>query len=311
MNSSSLLNDLEACPKRASLSLRLEREALSFHQLLSRGVDFGLAAEVDDPGIAASDEVYRLATARPIETETHDLLGLVEHCASLAEIVTWVLRTGSAWKHPQILDHWVPTCWVGPSGLRRIVLCERWDERRALQEMRSWSTLEGALYGLPATIIAIVLGSMREGRRHGPLTKGWLHPQSRELRFRKRDGGGFEGNWEPVFRERYDGSRDEWLHAMTEDGVTEETIILHPPVEFDAEEAQNIRDLVQRKMAQIGVSDERNLSACFNAIRPCPFRHPCAYFREPEQGKGFVRIEGLTMGEASPLSVRTELQPPL
>ena len=290
MNTSSLLSDFDACPKRAALSMRIERESLSFHQLLARGVDFGLAVDLPDPAMAASDEVYRLATARPIETEQTDLLGLVEHCAALAEIVTWVLRTGDPWQHPEPLDNWRPACWLAPTGLRRIVLCDRWDDRRALGEKRAWSTLEGALYGLPVTIIAICLGPMRDGRRHGPLTKGWLHPQSRELRFRKRDGGGFDGNWEPVWRERFDGSRDEWLEAMTQDGVTEDTIVLHPPVEFDADEAEHISELAECNIALIGKDERRSLSACFDPIRPCPFRHPCAYFREPEEGKGFVTV---------------------
>lgn len=296
--SAALLNDLDQCPKRAQLATRLEREALSFHQLLTRGVEHGLQCDSDDPGKSASDEVMRLALSRPIETEQSDLLGLAEHCSALAEIIVWCLRTGPAWRHPAPLGDWVPSCFTVPGGLRRVVLCDRWDERRALQEMRDWRTLEGALYCLPVTIVAVVLGSMRDGRRHGPLTKGWLHPRSQELRFRKRDGSGFDGNWEPIFRERYDGTREQWIEAMSEDGLSTETLLVHPAIEYSEDETANIRATAARRMEQIrremalpapGTA-ERNLSRCFEAVHPCQYRFPCAYFKEPEELKGFVKI---------------------
>jgi hypothetical protein len=294
VHSSELLNSLDICPKQAQLSTRLEREALSFHQLLSRGVEHGLQHDSEDPGKSASDEVMRLALSRPIETELSDLLGLAEHCASLAEIIVWCLRTGHAWRHPAPLGDWIPSCFTVPGGLRRVVLCDRWDERTALQEMRDWRTLEGALYGLPVTIVAVVLGSMREGRRHGPLTKGWLHPRSQELRFRKRDGSGFDGNWEPVFRERYEGTREEWVEAMNADGLMTETFVIHPEVTFDEAESRAIQKAAKEGMASGMRPDSdpprRNLSRCFDAVHPCQFRFPCAYFQEPEELKGFVKI---------------------
>lgn len=289
--SAALLNSLDQCPKQAQLSTRLEREALSFHQLLSRGVEHGLQCDSDDPGKAASDEVMRLALYRPIETELSDLLGLAEHCSSLAEIIVWCLRTGPAWRHPAPLGDWIPSCFTVPGGLRRVVLCDRWDERRALQEMRDWRTLEGAVYGLPVTIVAVVLGSMREGRRHGPLTKGWLHPRSQELRFRKRDGGGFDGNWEAVFRENYDGTREQWVEAMAADGLSTETFVIQPEVMWTEDEAAKIASAAQRQLREISEGEAvRSLSRCFDAVRPCEYRFPCAYFKEPQEFQGFVKI---------------------
>lgn len=292
--SAALLNSLDICPKQAQLAARLEREALSFHQLLTRGVEHGLQHTSDDPGKAASDEVMRLALSRPIETEQSDLLGLAEHCSALAEIIVWCLRTGPAWRHPAPLGDWIPSCFTVPGGLRRVVLCDRWNERRALQEMRDWRTLEGALYGLPVTIVAVVLGSMREGRRHGPLTKGWLHPRSQELRFRKRDGGGFDGNWEPVFRERYEGTREEWVEAMNADGLATEAFLIHPEITWDQDERSKIADLASENLADVercsGKELPRHLSRCFDSVHPCQFRFPCAYFKEPTESNGFVKI---------------------
>lgn len=289
--SAALLNSLDICPKQAQLATRLEREALSFHQLLTRGVEHGLQCDSDDPGKSASDEVMRLALSRPIETEQSDLLGLAEHCSALAEIIVWCLRTGPAWRHPATLGDWTPSCFTVPGGLRRVVLCDRWDERRALQEMRDWRTLEGALYGLPVTIVAVVLGSMREGRRHGPLTKGWLHPRSQELRFRKRDGGGFDGNWEPIFRERYEGTREEWVEAMNADGLSTETFAIQPAVEFSPDETSPIREIAAAGLFALrSTQANRALSRCFEAVHPCQYRFPCAYFKEPEELKGFVKI---------------------
>lgn len=296
MNSAQLLNS-EDCPKRQSLYLSgLERESLTVHQLLSRGVDLGLRSELNEPGKAAGDEVMRLCLSRPIENESSDLLGIAEHTSALAEIIVWCLRTGNPWQHPDPIklgsETWTPSCWAIPGGLRRIVLCDRWDEHRALREMRDWQTLEGAIYGLPVTIIAVVLGAMRDGRRHGPLAKGWLHPQSQGLRFRKRDGTGFDGNWEPVFRENFDGSREDWIEAMSADDLMAETFVIHPAVEFDAEETGSIRSLAHAKLADIekcsDTEPHRHLSRCFDSLHPCEFRQPCSFFKEPEVGKGFI-----------------------
>jgi len=297
LNSPSSLNSLEVCPKQAQLRRRIERESLSFHQLLYRGVEFGVQSESDDPGKAASDEVLRLCWSRPIETEQSDLLGMAEHVAALAELIVWCLRTGPAWKHPDPLalgsEIWHPACWSIPGGLRRVALVDHWSDRRALQEARDWQTLEGALYGLPVTILAVVLGPMRNGRRHGPLTKGWLHPRNGELRFQKRDGSGFDGNWESVWRESYDGSREDWIEAMNEDGLMAETFVVHSAIEFDARESEKVREVALSKLAQVaasGIEATRNLSRCFDAVRACEYRFPCAYLQEPTELNGFVNI---------------------
>jgi len=314
LNSPSLLNSLEVCQKQASLYAQgLERESLTFHQLLIRGVMHGLECDADDPGKASSDEVMRLCWSRPIETEQSDLIGLAEHVASLAEIIVWCLRTGPAWVHPKPLPNWQPSSWVIHGGLRRVALVDHWSDRRALQEARDWQTLEGALYGLPMTILAVVLGSMRDGRRHGPLTRGWLHPRSGELRFRKRDGNSFDGNWEPAWREQYDDSREDWIEAMNADGVMTETFLIQPPVEFDAEETRSIAEAAKEGIASVihpgTTPPRRNLSRCFDSLRPCEFRHPCAYFKEPTEGKGFVKIEELLTAGSSPSNVQKQWRP--
>lgn len=334
MRSAKLLSS-EDCPKRQSLyASGIEREALSVHQLLSRGIDHGLQCDSEDPAKAASDEVMRLCISRPIDTDNTNLLDIAESTAALAEIITYCLRTGSAWQHPKPLkigEHiWHPSCFAIPGGLRRVVLCDHWGERRALQEARAWETLEGALYGLPVTIIAVCLGAMREGRRHGPLSKGWLHPRSGELRFRKRDGTGFDGAWIPVFRDSYDGTREEWVEAMSADGVMLDTFVVHPAVEFEPDISAGIRLLAQSKLDQVHANvpegvphqsgekidskeasegakgkvhclctiPQRNLSRCFDSIHPCEFRFPCAYFKEPEIGKGFISVPWPRTSEA-------------
>lgn len=297
MTSAKILSS-EDCPKRQSLyASGLEREALSVHQLLSRGVDHGLQCADEDYAKAASDEVMRLCMSRPIETESTNLLEIAESTSALAEIITYCLRTGPAWQHPNPLkvgEHiWHPSCFAIPGGLRRIVLCDHWGERRAVQEARAWETLEGALYGLPVTIIAVCLGSMREGRRHGPLSKGWLHPRSGELRLRKRDGTGFDGAWILVFRDRYDGTREEWVEAMNADGVMLETFVVHPAVEFDADERRSVREVAEAGLGGIAhqvAVPARSLSRCWDSIHPCEFRWPCSYFKEPSESNGFVKI---------------------
>lgn len=274
------------------------------HQLLSRGVDHGLQSEAEYPGKAASDHVMSLCLSRPIETEKTNLLEIAEHTSALAEIIVWCLRTGPAWQHPKPLklgEHiWQPACYAIPGGLRRIVLCDHWSERRALQEARDWQTLEGALYGLPVTIIAVVLGAMRDGRRHGPLSKGYLHPRSGDLRFKKRDGNDFGENWDKVFRESNLFENEQWIEAMSADGVMEETFLIQPPVEFDADQSREIAEVAKVAMDALAHPDiypvRRSLSSCFDSIHPCEFRHPCSYFHEPEIGKGFISVPGRIAG---------------
>jgi hypothetical protein len=230
-----------------------------------------------------------------LDSNQTDILGEAEHLAGIASFVTWVLRTGPAWKRPEPMKLpngtiWTPGAFLDPSEthLRRIVLCSRWDAYRIIEEEHNWRTLESAVYGVPMYLVVIVLGQQRDGRRHGPLCKGWTHPVSKQLRFRKRDGGGFDANWTPIFREQSRFSRDEWLDALVEDGLLPETVLIHP-VDVPQRADENI-SIAESKLVRIQTEGlpEPQLSMCFDRLRLCPFRSCCPRGVEPSKETGFV-----------------------
>lgn len=295
MGTPSRLNDDDFCHRLEFLSRQWERESLFPMQLLSRGIEHGLTCESRDPGQAAGDRVVSLATQRTIETPQEDLLGLVEHYAALADMIVWILRTGDPWSGPgsvELGEHtWIPESYIGPGGLRRVVLCDRWDETRQLSETFDWRTLEAAIYNVPMTLVVVVLGASRDGRRHGPLSRGYIHPVSQQLRFRKRDQTDFGESWSPVFRENFRGDREEWLECMTEDSVLEDHLILHS-VDFPQNFAE-IRTVAELKLDRLeGTVElpEPQLNQCFDPIRKCPFQSCCPYFRLPSESNGFVSL---------------------
>lgn len=291
----SRLSDDDFCSRLEFLGRSWEKESLSPMQLLARGIEHGLTSESEDGGQAAGDRVMSLAVSRPIDTLQSDLLGLAEHTSALADYIVWLLRTGDPWKRPTPVklngQPWEPECYLGPNRtLRRVVLVDRWDDARAIAERFDWRSLEATIYDTPMTLVVVVLGASRDGRRHGPLSRGYVHPVSQQLRFRKRDQSDFGDTWAPIFRENFKGDRDEWLEALTEDGVLEDHLILHP-VELPENQTQilslagdklsSLRDTVEPPVPQLG--------QCFDPIRKCPFRSCCPYFRMPSEELGFLR----------------------
>lgn len=267
-------------------------------QLLYRGVEYGLETPSDDPSQAAGDEVMRLAVSRPIDTPQTDLLGLADHTAALADMIVWILRPGEAWERMTSCvvggEQWSASAYVHSSGLRRIVLCDRWDEERLIQEAHDWRTLEGTIYGLPMTLYIIVLGASRNGRRHGPLSKGWLHPVNQTLRFNKRDDTDFSDSWVSTFRENYLGTQEEWLESMIEDGVLTDCVRTHELAVPDEAYREDIRKLAARKLARIRTQAEipdPQLSQCDGPISPCQFSSCCPYSRMPSERNGFILLE--------------------
>lgn len=289
------LRNSDFCRRREFLERSWELNALTPMQLLSRAVTHGLLSKSKEPDRDAADWLLETACKRPLDTPREDLLGIVEHHQSLAEMIVWILREGPAWERPEAIrvgKHlWEPESFLGPNRtLRRVVLCDHWDEQRAIAETFDWATQESVLYGMPINLIVVVLGPSRDGRRHGPLAKGWIHPVSQQLRFRRRDGTGFDGNWKPIFREHFKGDQAEWLESMQEDQVLDETILVHP---VEIREPDRVRALAGRCLDQmqenVGLPDIQ-LGQCFDVVRKCPFRSACPYFREPSESLGFIKL---------------------
>lgn len=282
----------DSCRRREFLERSWERSVMNPMNALYRSIGDGLESEADDPGQYAGDTLMGLAVSRGLDTSQSDLLGHAEHLAAIADMVTWLLRTGDQWECPADKDGWVSSAYLNASGsrLRRVVLVDRWSEERAVAEEHSWRTLgETAVYRMPMDLIIVALGQNRDGRRHGPISKGYLHPQNHNLRFLKRDGEPFGPSWERVFREESNIGREEWLEEMTEDGVLAECVLTHevPVPEYAAE----IREIIKRKLERIEQTKELpepQFSQCDDPISPCQFSSCCPHFRQPTERGGFL-----------------------
>ena len=296
MKSPELLNSDDQCRRRAFYEQRWQPPQIHPTEALYQSIEFGLEYVGDrDPAEVANDKLMDLAVTRGIDSNQTDLLGEAEHLAGIASFIVWLLRPSLPWKRPEPLKLpngtiWTPGAFLdtSESHLRRVVLCSRWDGYRQVEAEHDWRTLEAEIYGCSMDLVVIVLGQQRDGRRHGPLTKGWTHPVSKGLRFRKRDGSGFDANWTPVFREQANFSRDQWLDALVEDGLLAELILIHPVEPKSA--ISHLAEAKLERMAQTRTPPEPQMSRCFEKFAPCPFRSACPRGEEPSESLGFLPV---------------------
>ena len=300
MTSAELLEGADRCGRIPYLSRSWQRRTMSPMSVLYRAIELGLESPDEDPGQAAGDHVMTLAVDRGLETPQSDLFGLANHLAAIADLVTWILRPQGPWERPENVKVgsavWESGAFLSASGtrLRRILLVDHWNEARELAESHSWRSFgECAAYGMPMDQTIVVLGQNRSGRRHGAFSKAWTHPVSKQIRFRKRDGSGFDGNWTPIYREDWEGSREGWLDAMTQDSVLGDSVLsveLLPP-----DEAPTIRLLAERGLTRLREATalpDPHLSQC-DGISPCAYRDACWTFQPPSEQLGFVRLSSI------------------
>lgn len=299
MNSPELLNSDDACRRLAFLGQCWQPPQIHPTEALYQSIETGLQSTSGDPGDVASDRLMELATSRGLDSNQTDILSEAEHLAGIASFVTWMLRTGPVWKRPEPISLpngtiWNPGAFLSQSEthLRRIVLCSRWDAYRQVEEEHDWRTLEAAIYGVAMDLVVIVLGQQRDGRRHGALCKGWQHPVSKGLRFRKRDGSGFDANWQAIFREQSSFSRDLWLDALVDDGLLSESVLIHTVDTPEPQIRERTLDLAARTVDRLRSEEapEPQLSRCFDRFAPCPFRSCCPRGEEPSEELGFISI---------------------
>jgi len=301
LNSARFLLSDDLCSRRAWYSLRWRTPFLGPKEILYQAVEHGLCAS-GDAGDAAEAHAMDLAVDPGIDTPETDLLGLASHIASLAGFLAWLLRGDAApWKRPEPIalpdgSPWTSRAFMDASEthLRRVVLMDRWDSWAQLALERSWDVAgECSAYGVGMDCLIVEIGSLRSGRWANPFTRGYRHPVSKTLRFRKRDGDDLGATWSKVEREHDSASRDEWLDALTDDGVLGEVVHIHSPNAPDTQMRQQLIDLAGRKLDQLRSVDcppDPHFSQCFDRVRPCPFRSACPRGEEPSESLGFVRL---------------------
>lgn len=302
MGSAEVLLNHDRCPRLAHWGMRWQAANIDASEALALAVEAGVMSEEKDPGQCAGDTIMTIASERRLNVPGSQY-DCALHLASLADIITTVLRTGTpAWAHPTSRA-WQTLVWESSAfieagiRLRRIALVDRWSDERKLHELHSWKTLgEQAIYELPMTITVVVIGHRRIGRYHSQWSKGWLHPRSKTLRIQKRSGESFKGGWVECWREQHDGiSRDYWLDMMHKDHVMPEVLF---PVTVDLPRDNllvPIRALAEHKMQEIVAAPKTpppTISAC-DWPRRCKFHDCCWHLKEPTAHSGFVQLPQL------------------
>lgn len=118
--------------------------------------------------------------------------------------------------------------------------------------------------GLPMAQVVVVLGQNRKGKRYGAWSKGFQHPQSKQLRFRKRSKGSrspgntFKDSWIDCWRvDHAEISNQAWLQAMLTDDVLGDVLIKVDIPVPPAEQCKRIRDMAARKMERLSKMTEK------------------------------------------------------
>jgi hypothetical protein len=246
-----------------------------------------------------------LAAERGLDIEGSGVYPIALHTASLADLVTTLLRCGDLRARPEDKTvgsvNWVSSAYLGASGVRlhRVLLVSRWSSDRAKAERYSWHTLgEQSVYELPMTIHVVVLGQRRDGKYHGSFSKGWLHPHGRMLRIRKRSGESFSGRWTIAWREEQDTiSRDKWSETMEADGVMEDSMFeieCEPPSQKMSSEIRLLAENKLRQIQEYKRVPDMNPSSCFWPT-PCQFVGCCWQFLKPSERNGFVPVSQLSL----------------
>jgi hypothetical protein len=296
------LQSHDRCPRKAFYEKTWVRQTVSPLHALYAAVEHGLTCEEKDPGIAAGDRIMTLAAERGLAVPANDQYTVAEHYAALADLITFTIRTGAPWRRPEPVRVgkavWEPSCFLAASGarLKRIVLVDRWSDERTLSESHSWKSVgEAEAYCLPMTQTVVVIGQHREGRRHSPWSKAWIHPVvTSQIRMRKRSGEPFSGKWRQIWREDEDYNRETWLEAMTSDGILGDVLFETEVPVPEGAGAGKIRRLMERKLMDVEITKvlpDPRPSVCDWPV-PCPFN--CWSFEQPSERNGFVRLSELS-----------------
>lgn len=303
MSTAALLTRLETCERAGYWARGWERRKLDGTEMLAQAVGAGLTeVERSDYGEVAGETVMDLAEHRGLSSRTHQVYDSAVHHAALADIITATIRPAGKppWRPVEPLDGtWTPSCYVDASGshLRRVLLVSAWSDERHHAEMRSWHSFgEVCHYEMPMQQVVIVLGQLRDGKRHGPFSKGFMHPQGSHLRFRRKSKSTnetFNANWRQVWREDVGGdiSVERWLQGMLDDDILRDTCF---PVDVPVPDKQvcaRVRSMAAARLDalhRLKVLPDENLSTCFWPVQ-CVFQPECHAGRKPD-GNRFVQI---------------------
>ncbi len=311
MTSPELLSGLETCP-RIPFWRRWKRNKLSTTETLRETLYRVLTAQECEEraswGQIAGETVLDLATSPGIEVDGEVVYACAMNHAHLADLLVTTLRKAAdkPWVVPERVQNWTSSCLMSPEGdkLRRIVLVSHWNDDRHYSECRNWFTLgEMAAYNLPMSLIVLVIGQERNGRRHSYWTKALKHVIGHtHIRFRRRVGtvnAGFKESWVEIWREDHEEiSRETWLNAMLKDDVMRDLVYRVEMPALPQWQRTYFLDIAMRKLETIKNMKEKpplQLTGCDWPVK-CRFLKCCHSIpeKEPSAALGFVRISPRT-----------------
>ena len=305
MNSPTLLTSYEPCNRAGVWDRDWQRAKISLDELLQEGLKEGVTTLAKDLGEAAGERIMEISARREIVSDQHDVYNQVVHYASIADIVSHVIRKPSEapWGIPEPVSlpngqTWHSGAYLSPDGtkLRRIALTSNWSDNKHYSFARSWFSLgETAVFEMPMQQVTIILGQNRNGKRHGYWSHGLRHPVSKQLRFRKKTEKDkpFKSSWLEVWREDYnDISTADWLNSMLDDGVLKDVAFTVDVSVPERAIRKQLVDLAARRLDEIysaNVLPEKQLSTC-DWPTVCPHKNHCHADAEPSGRYGFVRV---------------------
>lgn len=306
------LEDWEQCQRRAVWHREWELGRVTPYRALVEAVEYGLLGNsiftIDAEN--SFQHVMSLAGSRGVWAERADPYAMMVHYGRLAQIlVTAVLAHPGNLVKPFRLRHeirpglvWECNSFMtSVNRLVRVVIVDRWDDDRQLRELHSWRTVgDICVTGLAMDLLVLVIGPSRDGRRHGPWTKGWQHPVNHSLKFKRTHQGKkvpLVGGWRPVWRENASEiTTDQWLKQMESDYVLRDVMLVRKVKVPESEQRQRVLIDIERiaceidrgqRMERDGSSYPMNRSAC-DWPRPCPFQAVC--YAPMEIGPGDVNL---------------------
>jgi hypothetical protein len=288
----------ELCPRRFVWTSSFVAFRISPLAALYQAIHEGL---VGNGEADAKTKLISLASMPGLDINGPDVYDVATHYAFLAGVIVTYLRgRDDAWKLVKPTSKpfpWEPSVYESPDGrIRRIVLVDRWSEDRKVEEARSWRSIgEICVAGREMLLNALVIGSTHNKRRTSHWTRALTHPRNKGIRFKKRSGGPeFAGSWEPVARESWTGTTEDWLGAMQTDDCFEEAVhslrISIPPrrQEFLDDMAR-----MHKEMAGLEEDPPMRRSGCFG-FSPCVFSDLChGRDRETPATRGFLKYSDL------------------
>lgn len=295
--SANMLEDWEQCQRRAVWHREWELGRVTPYQAIVNALHGAILNNKTDADTSASMAVMTQAANRGVWTERPDPYAIMVHHAALAQILFAAIYknllskdwywTGMDAEYGDRFN-WQCSCFIDNEGkrLKRLVLVDRWDEDRQLRELHSWRTVgDVCVTGLPMDLVIMVIGQSRDGRRHGPWTKGWQHPVNHSLKFKRTHQGKkvpLVGGWRPVWRENASEiTTEQWLKQMEGDGVLRDVMLVRKVKVPEPEQRKRVladierlAEVMEDKPGSDGLLLPMTRSAC-DFPRPCPFQNCC------------------------------------